>query len=208
MANEGAIFTGNIPNFASLMKEAAQLLGHSYSGYVGEELGDREMSKAYTSGKSKRAFDDSTAKNTTNVLRSATGRLINSFRVSANGSEAYNEDGVYKVVINSSGITITVGTKVEYAAAHEFGHTYEARFIPSKGHMHKYFWAKYYATKDEKYKWMAFAVLKHGGINMKSYTLPARPFFAKANKRFQEEGVSSVLEIMAEKIIKQMENNK
>ncbi len=63
-------------------------------------------------------------------------------------------------------IETSVGTNVKYAAIHEFGGQIQA--TPS---MYGFFWAKFYESKDVKWKRMALGLKRKGHIN-----IPARPF--------------------------------
>lgn len=196
------VFEGTIPDLAPYLKNAAQLSSVTIQGYIGTELGDRAITESYREGKSSKAHDDSTAKNHTDTLRTATGRLFKSFQVK--GQKSASSDGIFDIKIDDKGVLITIGTKLEYAALHEFGGTVPAHFVKSKGHMHKYFWAKYYATHEEKFKWAALKVLKHGGINIKAVTMPARPFFFKAVKQFETQGMQTILQHLATEVLQAM----
>ena len=63
---------------------------------------------------------------------------------------------------------------VPYAAIHEFGGTIN---IPITVQMRKFFWAMWYETKDEKWKWMALTKKTAFKITMKE-----RPYLEPAAK--------------------------
>lgn len=104
------------------------------------------------------------------------GRLTQSFVPQRFGSLA-------GVEVTSNGLRIRLGTDIIYARIHEYG-----GFIPSRGRMHRYFWAKYYETRDKSYKIIALSVMRKGGVDM-----PARPFFNPAVKVFRVEGREQLL---------------
>ncbi len=68
--------------------------------------------------------------------------------------------------------TVAVGTKVKYAAIHELGgHS----VVPITPNSRKAFWAKFFETGDEKFKWMALTKKTRFDIR-----IPARPFLQPA----------------------------
>lgn len=71
-----------------------------------------------------------------------------------------------------SGTSITISANKVYAAIHQYGGTIESTTRIS-ARMRKFFWAKYYSTGEEKFKWMALT--KKQTIERR-ITIPARPF--------------------------------
>ena len=84
----------------------------------------------------------------------------------------------------------TVGSKLPYATIQEYG-----GFVKSKGKMHSYFWARYYDTKSPYYRNLALSVQKKGGVNIK-----AKPYFAPAEKKFSNEGVNELHNMVLKQI--------
>lgn len=109
------------------------------------------------------AFDNSTIQsngkifNSSKKLRSS-GKLRESFIK----DKEIKKDIIYK-------------SKLRYALIQEKG-----AFIKSRGKMHKYFWAKYFETKNEEFKIIALSVLKKGGVN-----IPARPYAKETRKEMK-----------------------
>jgi len=61
-------------------------------------------------------------------------------------------------------------------------------FIPNKGKMHKFFWACWFASKNNYFKIMALASKKNKGIN-----IPARPHFEPAVDSYAQTGAEKNL---------------
>jgi phage gpG-like protein len=193
---------GHIPDFADLLKDAIQNSSTLIQGFVGAEMGNRAMSESFTKGKSNRAFDESTARNDTDQLRTASGRLFRSFLV-VNGKPK-TADGIFELAVTEEGVTMIIGSKVEYAAIHEYGGTIPAHFVKSNGRMHRYFWARYYATGDKKYMYTALKVLKHGGLNIKAITMRKRSYLAPAMIQFESVGMQKVMSRLANQILERL----
>jgi phage virion morphogenesis protein len=62
-----------------------------------------------------------------------------------------------------TGRKVTWGTNKIYAAIHNFGGKIKPRVTPK---MRKFFWAKYFETEDEKWKYLALTVKKRLTINI------------------------------------------
>ena len=77
-------------------------------------------------------------------------------------------------------------------------------FIISKGHMHEYFWAKYYESNEgnKYYKNMALHVMK-----FKSSVIPKRPFFNPAIKDFETkpEGMRLLMNEIFEQLAREFD---
>lgn len=99
-------------------------------------------------------------------------------------------DSGSKFKISKSGLSGVIGSNKPYAKIHETG-----GFINSKGNMHKFFWGKYYETKQDFYKWIALSVMKKGGVNIK-----ARPYFKPAMEALKKDGAEIISELLAEEI--------
>lgn len=119
------------------------------------------------------------APSSSDKLDLGSGALYKSFKVK-------NKNNYYKE--NDDGFEI--GSKLPYATIHEYG-----GFIKSKGRMHKFFWAKWLETGSPYYKRLFFAVLKNKGV-----TIKARPYFHPAEKKFEEEGVPKIENIILKRI--------
>lgn len=123
--------------------------------------------------------------NKTNKLNVNSGTNGLAFSFDKDGKQTQTE---FK--INNKGLTGTIGSKLPYAEIHEKG-----GFIKSKGKMHKYFWAKYYETNKDFYKFIALSVLNKGGVNIK-----ARPYFAPAMKELREKGQQIIEDYFREEV--------
>jgi hypothetical protein len=54
--------------------------------------------------------------------------------------------------------------------------------------MHKYFWAMFYETKQDKYKYMALSVKQRGDI-----VIPKRPYYIKTIESFKTNKLPSII---------------
>lgn len=72
-----------------------------------------------------------------------------------------------------------IGTRIPYAAIHEFGGTIPAHTINITDDMRRYFWHKWYESEKTEEKWK-FAAVKKGPIQIPDIIMRARPFLAPA----------------------------
>lgn len=179
---------------AAIIKEATQRIPLLLQAAIGSEMSDRALSAGFRDGSSKSPFDDATARNSGDKLRIASGRLFRSF-----GTDS--PDNISNIFVTETGAVIEYGTKVPYAAIHEFGGTIGARFVASKGKMHRYFWARYIASGDERFKAMALAVMKNGGVNLPAVTMPKRPFIEPGFQKFEKQYLPGILTGIAQAIM-------
>lgn len=114
--------------------------------------------------------------NNSNKLNSNTGTLARAFVLQDKNNET-------RITVSGTQATMDYSINVPYAEIHE-----EGGFIKSKGKMEQFFWANYLKTGIEKYKIMALAVKKNGGIN-----IPKRPFWSKGLKLFETKMWPSLL---------------
>jgi phage gpG-like protein len=110
--------------------------------------------------------------NTGRKLRVQSGDLTRSLIPGQEGS-------LSKITVTPDGrLSVKIGSSLVYGRLHETG-----GFVRSKGRMHKYFFARFYETRDEFYLHAALAVLRDGGIN-----IPARPWFSPAEEQMRRTG--------------------
>lgn len=181
-----ALFPNPDTMITQTLKKLAPFIIQKLNFYLGAEFGFRSTESSFTSGGA--AFNDSgNTWSTSNELRIKSGKLYRSFSLN-------NSDTLTDFTIAKNGLKITYGSKLPYASIHEFG-----GFVRSKGNMHKYFWAKYFETDNEFYKIMALSVLKKGGVN-----IPKRAYFNPALKEFNKKGLTEILNLIINDIIKKM----
>lgn len=159
-------------DIAKILKEVGQKAQYLSQASIGEyiEFNKRQSDKSkWFTGKER--------------LQLRSGRLFKSF------APVENEDGFNELKINDKGFEISLGSRLEYAAIHEYG-----GFIKSKGRMHKYFWYKYSESKNAFYKIMALSVLKRGGVN-----IPKREYFSIALKSFEKKHLPVILQQFIDK---------
>lgn len=104
--------------------------------------------------------------------------------------DADSPDTLTSFKITNRGLSGEIGSDLPYANIHEKG-----GFIKSKGNMHKFFWAMFYQTKKDFFKWIALSVMKKGGVNIE-----ARPYFAPAMKALKEEGQQIIEQYFQEEL--------
>ena len=80
--------------------------------------------------------------------------------------------GVGRFVSATTAVQRTVGSDLVYAAAQEYGGTWE---VPVTDRSRRFFWAMYAETGDEKWKWMALSQKASFTI-----TLDAQPYLTPA----------------------------
>jgi phage gpG-like protein len=183
-----------------IIKNELQQLPVVLQGFVGKQFGQRALSSGYRSGASKQPFSDATARNTGDVLRIASGRLFRSLARN-------NAENIYNLSIAGGTAEVEYGTKVPYAAIHEYGGTIAARFVASRGKMHRYFWAKFYATGDERWKFTALKIARQGGVNLPAVNIKARPYISKGLTEFGEKGLPVILSRITAKIMENAVGN-
>ena len=153
-----------------IIKGALKRVPVLFQGYVGVQFGDGR-------GENKR--------NTTNRLNIQSGRLFKSFLPNST-------DNILR--FTQSGLTfgVEIGTKVPYAAIHEEGGTITQ---PRSQKQRRFFWAMFYKTGDEKFKYAA--------LSTKPLTIriPARPYFKPATQEFLRDGVPLLQKIIRQSIV-------
>lgn len=155
--------------YNSIIKGAVQRASYRMIIFLTERMG-KDSGSAYDYNVS--------APSNSSKLNIMTGNLLRSF-------QPRNRQNISTVEYSNGVANWLFGSKLVYASVHEKG-----GFIQSKGKMHKYFWAKYYESKNPYFKNLALGVKKRGGINIK-----ARPYFAEAFKDFETkpDGLSKTM---------------
>lgn len=161
----------NVNKISELLKDTAEQVPEDATFFI---------SKYLKFGEKNRPF----AKNNTKFLFDRSGDLYRSLQTG-------DVNNITNINYRPDGIAIEYGTKIPYGEVHEKG-----MFIESKGKMHKYFFAKYYETLNENYKFVAFSVLRNGGVN-----IPKRPFFSTGLKDFENEGLPEIMKNMLNKLL-------
>jgi hypothetical protein len=116
-----------------------------------------------------------------------TGNLFRSFAKGGVGN-------IYKTKVSGDLYELEYGSSLPYAKIHEYG-----GFIESKGKMHKYFWARYFATKNNYFKFLALHTTKTKNNSNPGVRIPKRPYFApsvskfKSNGKYQEDVKANVI---------------
>ena len=117
-----------------------------------------------------------------------TGGLFRSFSRGGVGN-------IFKTSSTGNFYQLEYGSNLPYARIHEYG-----GFIESKGKMHKYFWARYYETKRNYFKYLALHTTKTKDNPNPGVLIPKRPYFApavnkfKASNQFQQEVKAKVIQ--------------
>lgn len=187
----------DVKHIARQIKQTAELIPEELPLYISKYL------KSSSQG---RGFAKSMNKN----LQDKTGTLYRSFT-------PRDKNNITDIKYNSDGVQITYGSKLPYASIHETGAFIKAtpvtvirkykpttkKYNPIKNakitmgekrtpfqtfQMARYFWAMYYKTEDENYKYTALSVHKLGGVK-----IPKREYFAPAMKDFEREGLPIIL---------------
>jgi hypothetical protein len=114
--------------------------------------------------------------NDTNELQTVGGKLYQSFIP----NKAHN---IYRPDISPTSASVVYGSDLIYAKVHE-----EGMFIKSKGKMASFFWARYYKTKVDYWKYVALSVQKKGGVD-----IPKREYFGVAIKDYQDSNEPQVI---------------
>jgi len=110
-------------------------------------------------------------------LRRQDSRLARSLLGARNDRSA--PEGVFELTPLQGGARLTYGTRVEYAATHEYG---DRRAVTAR--QEAFFWHRHIETGDDKWKWMALS---------DTLTYPERPFLRPALKD-QIENIRQVAE--------------
>jgi len=92
-----------------------------------------------------------------NSLNNLSGNLLRSFKVG-------NRDNIFDYSISAEGLKMSYGSKVSYALIHEEGGTIHPKITEKS---RKFFWAKWYETKQGKYKGMALTQKSNFDIKIK-----------------------------------------
>jgi phage gpG-like protein len=103
----------------SIVKGAAQEAIVMLSGFVGQQFGSRAVTADYKQGKTGIALGSSDRKNKGSRLRIAQGRLMQSFMLNGNGKGEH----IQQITGSDGAVGIRYGSKVPYAAIHEYGGT-------------------------------------------------------------------------------------
>lgn len=93
------------------------------------------------------------------------------------------------------GITLAgeIGTRVNYAAIHEYGGVLPAHTMAITERMRRFFWAKWYETGDDKWKRSAMK-RNPAAVSIPARTMRARPFLnPAAQDRDVEEGINQMI---------------
>ena len=168
------------------LKSFGQEAGVALQGYIGAEMGQAATSGSWKSGASGNAFPSKeTTWSNSRQLRVKSGRLLRSFKE----GDPYS---LTKIQASGNKLDVTVGSGLPYASIHEDG-----GFIKSKGRMPRWFWAKFYESRNPFYRVMALSVMKRGGVNIR-----ARAYFRTALNKFQKEFVVKWLTGIFDKILK------
>lgn len=161
--------------FPEHLKGALKRMPFIFQGYIGAEMDFREQQRNSV------AFAPSSSQK----LQTGKGTLYKSFAPK-------DKNNIYEE--RSDGFT--VGSKLPYATIQEYG-----GFVESKGKMTSFFWGKFYATGSPYYRNLALSLMKKKregkkvGVNMK-----AKPYFAPAEKKFSNEGVNELHNMVLKQI--------
>lgn len=187
----------NVNKISELLKDTAEQVPEEATFFI---------SKYLKFGEKNRPF----AKNNTKFLFDRTGDLYRSLQTG-------DVNNITNINYRKDGVNIQYGTKIDYAEVHEKGMFIKASPVTVirkyKGsaknklgkkikpfqtfQMARYFWAKFYETKEENYKFAALSAHKIGGVN-----IPKRPFFSTGLKDFEKEGMPNILKNMLNKLMK------
>ena len=107
-----------------------------------------------------------TAPNRTDKLRIQSGRLSRAVK------GGIDRESTTTISFDGKILTYRRDINVEYAAIHEFGGEI---VVPITARMRRFFWARFKATGEDKWKWMALTKKREFRI-----TMPARPYLSPA----------------------------
>ena len=164
---------------------------NALNAFIGAEMDVQQTDASWKASNPKldkangtKAFNPAnTTKKTGGRLSVQKGNLLNSFKYK-------NKNSVTDYKISSNKSDIVVGSKLPYAAIHEYG-----GFIKSKGRMNKFFWGMYYKYKNPYFKNLALSVQKRGGVN-----IPQRAYLSGATKNFESQAMPQLEQIFINKI--------
>lgn len=122
-----------------------------------------------------------------NKLRTNSGRLLDSLNVGSS-------ENIFEVEIKNDKIVYEYGTKVPYALIQEEGGT-----IQPTEKMVKFFWAKYYSTKETYYRNLALRA-KAG----KSFRIKSRPFLNPGIAKFEEESLPKLIDEFVKEVLNKL----
>jgi phage gpG-like protein len=169
MANAFSDIEKRIPE---IVKGALKRVPVLFQGYIGVQFTDG-------GGRGGR--------NTTNRLRIQSGRLLKSFLPNS-------PENFFKVTQRGTIYGVQIGTNVPYARIHEEGGTIVQPRSPKQ---RRFFWAKFYETKDVRVKYAALST-KPLTIN-----IPARPYFKPAREEFFRDGVPLLQKIIRDALLRE-----
>ena len=144
--------------------------------------------------------------NTGNVLYKSSGNLFQSFIKN-------NPNNIYRAKQSGNKFELEYGSKVVYAAIHEFGGFIKGTpltVIKSKSgrkmkkettKMAQFFWFKYYKTKAPFFKRIALSVEQKGGVDIK-----ARPYWQNAINDFNSNVKERFTQQMRIAIVQQIQD--
>ena len=118
------------------------------------------------------------------TLRRQTGRLARSL-IGARQDRG-GEEGIFDLSPTNSGVRLTFGSEVPYAAIHEYGGTQQV--TPKQ---RRFFWAKAIETDADKWRAMALS---------DTLTFPERPYLRPALDRV----IGDVVEIVEDEVVKEI----
>lgn len=173
---------------AAIVKDAAQRYPFIMQGLISKEFGVRQLTDNYREGKTDKPFTSATARNRTNKLRIAQGKLYQSF---APG----NKNNIFRIEARGAEIIVHYGTIVEYAAIHEFGGTIQHPGVTP------------YIVKSINGQPRAIFLKKDGKYpkNVKFtkphiITIKARAYFNPAQEKFKTNGLPQLNEFIFERL--------
>jgi hypothetical protein len=117
--------------------------------------------------------------NTGTILRNYRGSYYQSFLEK-------NPNSKTKINLTEKGLDGVIGSGLDFMIVHETGKFIRAKnFKMSKrgvpiSKMAAYFWAMYFQSQKQYWKFVALSVMRKGGVN-----IPKRPTFAPALKKFE-----------------------
>jgi len=120
------------------------------------------------------------------TLRRQTGRLARSL-IGARQDRG-SEEGIFDLSPTNSGVRLTFGSEVPYAAIHEYGGTQQVT-----GKQRRFFWAK--AAETDADKWRAMALSE-------TLNYPERPYLRPALDRVLDD----IVEIVEDEAVKAITN--
>ena len=144
------------------MRDALRLVGQTAATRYMIQTGTR-------SGRVPGGLPSNTIGTNPTLLTWRTGRLARSL------VRTDDAENITRIRQEGTMIIGEVGTKVPYAPIHEYGGTIPARVQPITPRMRRFFWAKFYETRDEKWKRVALKA-RPPVINVPAIRIRPRPF--------------------------------